>query len=233
MTALPDHLLVILLLFVTPAWGAREYRKLVAEVRAGNTAARLREYRGTVLMEWGLALILLAWWWLAGRNLALLGFDLPPGVRAIAGLVLTAAGLAFLLMQWRAITRLEGQGLEGLRAQVASFAELMPHSNLEYRWFKALSVTAGICEELVFRGFIIWYLGHWMSPWVAAIVSAVAFGLAHFYQGWTGVVKTGVTGLVMGLLFVGTGSLLWPMILHAAVDLQGGAAGRRVLASER
>jgi len=45
-------------------------------------------------------------------------------------------------------------------------------------------------------------------------------------------VKTGVTGLIMGALFVATGSLLWPMILHAAVDLQGGAAAKLLLVEE-
>ena len=37
--------------------------------------------------------------------------------------------------------------------------------------------------------------------------------------------------LVAAVLYVATGSLLWPIVLHAAVDLQGGAIGRRVLAS--
>ena len=45
------------------------------------------------------------------------------------------------------------------------------------------------------------------------------------------VIKTGATGLVMGILYLGTGSLLFPVILHAAVDLQGGAIARRALGS--
>src|SRR5262249_15242874 len=85
-------------------------------------------------------------------------------------------------------------------------------------------VTAGICEELLCRGFMIWYLGHWMSPWVAVVVASVPFGLAHLYQGPKGAVRTGMVALVIGSLYVATGSLLWPMIVHAAVDL---GAGRR------
>jgi membrane protease YdiL (CAAX protease family) len=134
-------------------------------------------------------------------------------------------------MQWRAISRLEGSGLDRLRRQVVSVAELMPHTEQEYRWFKILSVTAGICEELVFRGFMIWYLAHWMPMWLAALVGGVVFGLAHWYQGTAGVIKTGITGIIMGALYVATGSLLWPAIVHAAIDIQGGAAGRKVLLS--
>jgi membrane protease YdiL (CAAX protease family) len=232
MTALPDHLLVIILLLVSPIWGARAYRKFVEEVQAGHPAARVREYRSTVLLEWFVTLLLLAWWGLAGRSLVALGFALPPTPRTIAGLALTVAGLAFMLVQWRAVSRGTAQVMQQLRAQMASVADLMPRTALEYRWFKAVSVTAGICEEILFRGFVIWYLGNWMSPWLAAVVAAVAFGLAHAYQGVAGIVKTGVTGLIMGLVFVASGSLLWPVILHAAVDLQGGAMARRVLSSE-
>lgn len=232
MTSLPDHFIVAVLLLVAPLWGARSYRAFVRDVRAGKQGARLHEFRATLLLEWGFSLALLAWWWLAGRSPATLGLQLPVGGRTIAGLLLTAVGLSFLALQWRAIRRLEGKGLESLKAQAASVAEMMPRSEQEHRWFRALSITAGICEELVFRGFLIWYLAHGMPPWVAAVVSAGAFGLAHFYQGAAGVLKTGVTGLVMGLLFVGTGSLLWPMLLHASVDLQGGAAARRVLEAE-
>ena len=231
MIRLLDHALIVLLLVVAPAWGAREYRWLVREIRGGNTAARLREYRSTVLLQWGLSAALLTWWWYAGRSLSPLGLALPMGIRTLVGVVLTAVLLGLLAMQWRAISRLEGSGLDRLRRQVVSVAELMPHTEQEYRWFKILSVTAGICEELVFRGFMIWYLAHWMPMWLAAIAGGVVFGLAHWYQGTAGVIKTGITGIVMGMLYVATGSLLWPAILHAAIDLQGGAAGRKVLLS--
>jgi membrane protease YdiL (CAAX protease family) len=232
MSAIPDHILVFLLLVVAPAWGARAYRALVREIREGNPAARLREYKSTVVLEWGLSLVLLAWWWIAGRGLAALGLDLPPGLPTIFGVFLTALGLAFLAQQWRAMTRLKGERLDAVRAQAASVSDMLPRTEVEHRWFRVLSITAGICEELIFRGFLVWYLGQWMPLWLAAVVAAVAFGLAHFYQGGMGVVKTGVIGLIMGALFVATGSLLWPMILHAAVDLQGGAAAKLLLVEE-
>ena len=229
MTSLLDHLIVAFLFLVVPAWGAWGYRRFVRDVRAGKEGARLKEFRSTVVIEWGFTLLLLVWWLLAGRTLSALGFALPAGLPTTAGVVLTALGLAFLAQQWRTYRKLEGKALDSLKAQVASVVDMIPRTDLEHRWFRAVSVTAGICEELVFRGFVVWYLAHWMSPWLATTVAAVGFGAAHFYQGMAGVVKTGVTGLIMGLLFVGTGSLLWPIILHTAIDLQGGAAAKRLL----
>ena len=232
MIHLLDLLLVVLLLFVFPVWGAREYRVLLRKIEAGNTAIRLRYYRWTVLELWGLCLAVMLWWWQASRSAEALGLALPPGARSLVGLALTVLGLGFLLMQWRAVLRLEGDALAPLRKQMEVAVGLMPHTATEYRWWRAISITAGICEEVLYRGFVMWFLGHWMSPWLAAIAAGAAFGVAHLYQGTSGMLKTGVTGVLMGLLYAGTGSLLWPMILHAAVDLQGGAMARRVLATE-
>ena len=229
MIHLLDILLALLLLVVAPFWGAREYRALVHEIEAGNAAARLRGYRWGVLVYWVECLALLLWWWQAGRSAEAIGLALPSGVRSVVGLGITLLVLGFLLMQWRAVLRLEGVGLNPLRAQLESAIGYMPHTDREYRWWRAVSVTAGVCEEVLYRGFLMWFLGHWMSPWLAAIVAGAAFGVGHLYQGLSGMLKTGVTGVLMGLLCAGTGSLLWPIILHAAVDLQGGAMAHRVL----
>jgi membrane protease YdiL (CAAX protease family) len=48
------------------------------------------------------------------------------------------------------------------------------------------------------------------------------FGLGHAYQGAAGIVKTGIVGLLMAGAYVGTGSLLAPMLLHVVIDLTSG-----------
>ncbi|MEJ7704018.1 MAG: CPBP family intramembrane glutamic endopeptidase [Geodermatophilaceae bacterium] len=48
----------------------------------------------------------------------------------------------------------------------------------------------------------------------------MAFGLAHLYQGRGGVVTTSVLGALLTFLYVGTGTLLVPMLVHAAIDLR-------------
>ena len=229
MTRLVDHLLVLLLVLVVPVATARGYRAFVRDVQGGDATARLREYRHTLVLEWSLCLIVMVWWWLAARSPAALGLVLPDGARTLAGLGITVLVLALMVRQWRTIGRLEGAALDPLRAQMASVIDLIPHTETEFRWVQRVAVTAGICEEVLYRGFLIWYLQHFVPGWAAAIAGGAVFGLGHWYQGAAGVVKTGITGVLAGLLFTGTGSLLWPIILHTAVDLQGGAIGRRLV----
>jgi len=228
-----DHLLVVVLVTVLPFYGAWEFRRFVRRVQAGVPDARAREYRSTMIMQWAVALGLVALWWRAGRPPDALGFALPGGVPLLVGAAITALMVSFLFAQWSAVRRLDQGGREGVRAQMASVAEFLPRTGREAALFRALSVTAGTCEEIMYRGYLIWYLAAFLGPWPAAILSGVAFGLVHIYQGVSGALKTGTIGLVTGLLYVGTGSLLWPMILHAAVDLSGGAIAYDVLGEDR
>ena len=225
-----DHLLVAFLLAFVPVYGRISYRSLTRRLAAGDPGARRSEYLWTIAFEWGLlAVVLVGFGVIGSRPLAALGFDLPQGWRSIGGAIATLTGLALLVAQWRAISRVDATGLEGLREQLAGASALVPRTDAEHRIFRAVALTAGIVEEIVYRGYLIWYMTAFVGAWPAALAAAVAFGLGHFYQGPSGVVKTGVAGLVAGGLFVATGSILWPIVLHVAVDLHGGAVGRRAL----
>jgi membrane protease YdiL (CAAX protease family) len=229
MPQLVDHLLVGFLLVVVPVHGHLSYRRLAARVAAGETGARLAEYRWTIALEWAVVLVLLILWRLMGRSAESLGLTVPMTGWSLLGLGITVTMLGLLGYQWWAIKRLEGPALDPLRAQLAGATALLPANEPEVRLFRWVAVTAGICEEIVYRGYLIWYFSGFFGPWLGAVVGAVLFGLGHFYQGASGVVKTGAVGLFAGLLFVGTGSLVWPIILHMAIDLQGGAVAWRVL----
>jgi uncharacterized protein len=100
---------------------------------------------------------------------------------------------------------------------------LLPDTAKERSLFGALSVGAGISEELAYRGFLIYYLGSYLPQLnllEKVLLSSLVFGLGHLYQGWKGVLCTGIGGLVLGGLYVSTASLLVPMIVHAVLDLR-------------
>jgi membrane protease YdiL (CAAX protease family) len=85
-------------------------------------------------------------------------------------------------------------------------------------------ITAAFIEEVVFRGFLIGrlarILGASRRAWVAGVVvSAVIFGLLHFYQGVAGVILTGVMGLLFGALYLLVRRNLWiGIIAHGLID---------------
>ena len=86
-------------------------------------------------------------------------------------------------------------------------------------------IFGGIVEELVFRGFVIGWgtqLFGDKSGLLLAFLSAAAFGAAHLYQGIAGVLSTGLTGLLFGIIHLRYGRKLLPVVLaHMTVNFIG------------
>jgi membrane protease YdiL (CAAX protease family) len=162
--------------------------------------------------------------WVARRSAPSLGLAVHPGVAL--GVELTAcAAMVVLLARQIAKVRASAAAREKLRRRIARTQGIeifVPRTPAEFRTFVAVSVTAGACEEFLFRGFLIAVLAAFIPAWLGAVVSAVFFGFAHSYQGGKGIVSTGVVGLVMGLLYVWAGSLLPVVLLHIAIDAGNG-----------
>ena len=99
-----------------------------------------------------------------------------------AGLGLALVALSVSEMQRRAIRRSSEAGVQ-VRQALGTAEPILPHTTAERPEFLALSVTAGIREEILYRGFLIWYLASWLPLWAAATGSAAVFGWAHAYLG--------------------------------------------------
>jgi membrane protease YdiL (CAAX protease family) len=112
---------------------------------------------------------------------------------------------------------------------------ILPHRSVEFAPYCALAVTAGVCEEFLYRGFAMAALSRaGILPWAVVLISSVFFGLAHTYQGASGVAATTLMGLVFGSTRLVLQSLLPVAIWHAVVDIAAGVAGPRfLLASQK
>jgi len=104
--------------------------------------------------------------------------------------------------------------------QAEDISYLLPHSPVEKTFWIALSISAGVTEELCFRGFVLTRMTVLTgSVWPGVILGSLSFGLGHLYQGWAGVVLIGVYGLMFSLLFIARGSLIPCIIAHALQDI--------------
>jgi len=129
------------------------------------------------------------------------------------GAILVPAGLALFSEKIR-----EKAGKAAKR-----LAFLLPSTGEERRWWWLVCITAGVCEEVVYRGFLLHYFHvlpfHLNLTW-ALVVSSVIFGIGHLYQGILGAVQTTVIGFMFGVIFLATGSLVVPIVVHAVMDLR-------------
>ena len=217
-----DHLFALILLVglaVWSAWNARNVARLARRI-AADPNARTNEYLWTMAMEWGLTLALLAWWQWAARPLPALGVVLPEGTGAWWTGLVCLAGIFFYVQQARTVAA-SPDAQESLRKELASQPNvrmILPRTVREARVCTGVAITAGVCEEVLYRGYLLWYLQSLGLGRGAVVVAIVAFGLAHAYQGIRGSVASGVMGAVFMGLYLLTGSLVAPIVLHATVD---------------
>ena len=199
---------------------------------AVSTKEKIVLYGGTIAFQWLLAAGV-AWRAFArGLTLTELGLVRPLSVELF--LFSFAGALLFGTLQWfnlRKISRLTGAVPEFMRNLAA---RILPLGSVELAPYFALAVTAGICEEFLYRGFAMAALARaGIVPWAAVIISSILFGFAHTYQGRSGVLGTSFMGLVLGVARIALRSLIPVAIWHSAVDIAAGIAGPKYLLSVR
>ena len=219
-----QHVLVLVLIVVMPLWDWYEIPRLKSSTEPRK---KIRYYRKIAVALWICAAV-------ATLMVGIVGIftirQMPGEIswlengsvgkvvaEGIAGGMLIAIMVPAALALWSENIREKA----GKAAKKLAF--LLPSTGEERRWWWLVCITAGVCEEVVYRGFLLHYFHvvpfHLSLTW-ALVVSSVIFGIGHLYQGVLGAVQTMVIGFIFGAIFVATGSLLVPMVLHAVLDLR-------------
>jgi len=226
-----DHLMAFLITIAFPGYDLiRTHPRFRQAVARGEPAARLRFYRSAVVGYWLVAAAVVGAWWWEGRSWEALGLGTGSGWRAWVGAALAVATAIFLVAQARAANAPAVRS--SLLGQIEPMRAYLPHTDAELRWFYGVSVSAGICEELLFRGFLLWYLAAWLPLGAAVPLAAAYFGVQHHFLGRGGAVRAGIMALVFSALYLGLDSLWAVMAIHAFVDISSGWLAHRLLAGE-
>lgn len=214
-----DHFFVLLFAVLYPILGAIGFRRFMRRVRAGIRPQRRTLYRNTTLSHWLLLAAALAVWAVSGRPWATLGLGLDVDRGFFAGAVLTILAIAVLILQQRSVAGADRQTAARIRERFGNLEVLLPRTRAELSRFYWLSVTAGVVEEILWRGFLLWYLASLLPLWLAAVIGTAGFGLAHGYQGLRQLPMVTLVGGAFVVLYLLTGSVWLPIVLHAAVDM--------------
>lgn len=228
--AWPDLILLALIVVGYPVWDYYvAWPRARARLESGDPAARRKLYRNALLTQWTATAIVVGMWLAYRRSFVLLGLQMPTGARLVWASVVAVALIALMAAQAISASHATADVRIALRPRLGYAIPILPRTRDERGWFMALSVTAGTCEELIYRGYVVWVLTAWLSLWAAALVSVAAFGVAHAYLGRQGVMRATIAGLVFAAAVVAFRSLYPGMVLHAVLDLGAGAVGYALL----
>jgi hypothetical protein len=176
---------------------------------------RLGLYLSAVFSQWLLALVGWGVVFLIAPEVLVKGFaamPLSPALEWGAGTA-AAALLALGLVIW-----CERRGWLPRESDLVYL--LIPETPREKLWAALIiAPTAAFCEEFLFRGYLLTQLHNWLHSLLWAwVVSSVAFGLAHCYQGWSGMTRAGLLGALLAYPVVRWGSLYPAMLAHWMID---------------
>lgn len=173
---------------------------------------RMPVYASSAVFLWVLALVTLLVASAGGRPAPDLNLRLPP-IPELFGWAsaVTVAAIAIVFVATAA----------GIRESRLT-RRLIPVSRSEKLAFAGLSLTAGICEEFVFRGFLLCTIQSARGTLFAVLASSAAFGLLHAYQHPGGALRAGLLAVLLCVPTLVTGSILPAVIAHSLIDLIAG-----------
>lgn len=219
-----QHLLVFALIVLLPLWDWYEIPRLKASTEPRK---KVRFYHKIMIVSWILAVTAtLSAGWVHVSTIHRVAGEiawLESGSRGLVAMEGVTAGMMIAIFV-PAILALRSAKIRAKAGKAAKrLAFILPSTPDERQWWWLVCITAGICEEVVYRGFLLHYFHnvpfHLSFTW-ALVASSLVFGIAHLYQGIAGSLQTILIGFVLGAMFLASGNLLLPIAVHAILDLR-------------
>lgn len=220
-----DFILLAVAVFLIPAQSVMSGRKLAW--REPSETALLQRYVSTLVRALAIILYIIALWRFTGRSLRSLGLGAPTDFRSLIGFIVVLALAVALALQHVRLAQLSSDRIARLRDAMRG-KKIAPRNGREFSVFSLLAVTGAFSEELLFRGFLLWFFSPVLGVVGAALCSTVIFGLGHAYQGRGNVMRTGVVGGLLAAGYVLTGNLWWLIVAHGMMNVLGGLFSVRV-----
>lgn len=174
---------------------------------------RIRVYLASSMFLWVIAYVAVYAGGQLGYTPRLLALNTLPTRLLLIWTAFALLGGAALVVGFKALGYAESDMMEGL----------IPRTGWEKIFYVALALSAGICEEIAFRGFALTTLyGKTGSLIAAVLVSSAIFGVLHLHQRGAGALRAALLGIVLAVSVILSGSIYPAMTAHAVIDLAGG-----------
>ncbi|MFM2394195.1 MAG: hypothetical protein RLZZ546_2177 [Bacteroidota bacterium] len=222
-----DHFFFTIIGIILPLMGLLTSRSTDVEEVTDEMSGQILPPKKHIYYTNGLllvigAMIVLTLWNINYRPFSTLGINYPIMDKMVVGLSI------LISIIYLADTLFNYYNSSKVKKQIEELINVMPTTWKDYKHFIFLALAAGICEEIIFRGFLINYIKELMggspySNYMALIIPSVIFSISHIYQGWLAVIKIFFLSLLFGAIFILSKSLLIVIIIHVLVDLISGA----------
>ena len=195
----------------------------VREILLESPEMKVMVYQQSIIFQWVMTALILGALAFNGDSVDRIGLVFLRHPLWVIGLILAGIAGLWLFRQ----VEIPPINIEKFRKRNQGVLYLLPITERDYRWAMALSLTAGICEEIIFRGFLFWQLHQFLPLIPSILIVNVLFALSHFATKMKNVVLAFVFGVVCSATFIWTNSLWLAMLLHMLVDFYSLTRGKQ------
>jgi uncharacterized protein len=228
-----DHVLVWIFGLIIPFMSGVQSRQGMDQITFTESVRRRFYLANSLFLAMAASVILVAWWW-QDRPWSVMYFipsfaiQNPAWTMAIVTL-LSLLYIADILHSIKQVKK--GQSIEEALEEGTPF---LPRHPRELPAYLLMCLSAGIFEEIIYRGYLVTYFkpeyNHGTGlPLLAICAPAVLFSLAHYYQGWQAVLKIFLLSVLLAIIFLLSQNILVVMLIHTVIDLLGGMLAMRLL----
>ncbi len=209
------HILIFIIGLIYPIYIALIFKKTKYRIKI-DEKFRLVDYKQTIFIFWTLTLLIIGNTFL--DKLFLLNFYPTFNIIGIVLTVLIAFSIGLLIVSSKVTT----ETVVDVKEKLKSADFYFPKSRSEFVWFNLLSLSAGICEEIIFRLFMFSYLNVNINLATAFILTNVIFVLTHIGSGKQNLINSFFFGLTFTAIYYLTDNIWLPILLHSSIDMYTG-----------
>lgn len=218
-----DHIVAFVFCIAIPLYAARQRLRSVSNL-VFNSDQKKSIYISGSFSLFIMGAVVMSVWLLFKRPTAELGLTQPTNMQSWLWL---AIAFAIIYILDSVITLSSKKGIDITVDNWKKRTPFLPTKTSELPEYLLLCFSAGVFEEIVYRGYLVtycWYLfdGIEYLKILSILLPAFVFSVAHYYQGIKAVFKIFILAIIFGYIFINSGSLLIVMILHFLVDAIGG-----------
>ncbi len=213
------HVLAFLIGLIYPSYFLFTYQKTNNRIR-NNESHRLVDYKQSIFIFWGLTLFVIGNEFIPNS----MSLNFYPTFN-IPGIILATLILIFVGLQMVTSRISTVEKAKSVIEKMKDNYFYLPKSKREFVWFSILSLSAGLCEEIIFRLFMFSYLSEITNLVIAFILTNVVFALTHISSGKQNMISAFILGLLFTGIYFFTNNIWLSIILHSAIDMNAGFLG--------
>ncbi len=206
--------MVIVISLLLPLLSVKNSATLVLLLK-NQPELRSSFYIQGIVMQWLLFISVMAAMWIKSDDWMLIGWSMERMLMGWSAIILLVL-LSCVFYSFGSINTKIQHWVAQLYGHVAHY---LPTDRRSYRWGVLLSVSAGICEEVIYRGYLFWQFSLWFDEWLAVMLVNLIFAMTHYSTGLKNALWSFVLGVLFSVIYLFTGDLWLSIVLHVWIDL--------------